>query len=99
MTTVQHADKVIASEGIKQVRVITSSERRTLVTMVVAVNACRKALPPTFVFLCVKFTDYFIENGPSGSIGTANPSGWMKSSNFLFCKALICTYKAFISAL
>ena len=36
-------------------RVITSLERKTLVTVVVTVNACDNALPSMFVFSPVKF--------------------------------------------
>ena len=83
MTTVQRPDKVIASKDIKQIGVITSSKRGTLVTVAVAVNACGNALPPMFVFTRVKFRNYFIGNGLVVLIGTVNPSGWMQFRDFL----------------
>lgn len=83
ITTVQRPDKVVARRGTKQVGSVTSAERGTLVTIAVAVSAIGNCVPPIFIFPRVNFREHFIRNGPTGSIGSANPSGWMKSGDFL----------------
>ncbi|XP_066950693.1 uncharacterized protein [Macrobrachium rosenbergii] len=83
VTTVQKPVKVVARKGSKQIGKMTSAERGTLVTVAIAVSAIGNAVPPFFVFPRVHFRDHFLTNGPPGSSGAANPSGWMKESNFL----------------
>jgi len=61
---------------------MTSAERGTLVTVAVAVSAAGNSILPYFVFPRVHFKDSFVANGPLGSRGGANPSGWMKEHNF-----------------
>ncbi|CAF4822893.1 unnamed protein product [Pieris macdunnoughi] len=76
-------DKVVARRGIRQVGAVTSAERGTLVTVACAVNALGNAIPPFFIFPRVRYHDHFVRDGPVGSIGTANPSGWMQDESFL----------------
>lgn len=83
ITTVQKPDKIVAKRGTRQVGSITSAERGTLVTLAVAVNALGNAIPPFFVFPRVRYQDHFVRDGPVGSVGTANPSGWMQDESFL----------------
>lgn len=83
ITTVQKPDRVIARRGTRQVGSITSAERGTLVTVTFAVNAIGNVIPPLFVFPRVRYLDHFIRDGPVGSVGTANPSGWMLDESFL----------------
>ncbi|XP_003737382.1 uncharacterized protein LOC100904063 [Galendromus occidentalis] len=83
ITTVQRPDKVVARRGIKQVGKVTSAERGTLVTLALAVSATGNKVPPFFVFPRVHFKDHFLQSAPAGSIGCANPSGWMKEDNFV----------------
>lgn len=64
-------------------RAITSSERGTLVTMCLAVNALGNTIPPMFVFPRVFYKDHFIRGGPPGCVGTYNKSGWMQGEQFL----------------
>ena len=54
-----------------------------MVTAAVAASASGTAVPPMFVFLRAKFTDYFIANEPYGCVGSANPSDWMKANGFV----------------
>ncbi|CAH3997972.1 unnamed protein product [Pieris brassicae] len=82
ITTVQKPDRVIARRGQKQVSAMTSAERGTLVTIALAGNAIGNHLPPMFVFPRKRFKDHFIRDGPTGSIGTANGSGWMQEEDF-----------------
>uniref|UniRef100_A0A1B0D8L0 DDE-1 domain-containing protein n=1 Tax=Phlebotomus papatasi TaxID=29031 RepID=A0A1B0D8L0_PHLPP len=62
---------------------ITSSERGTLITVALAVNAAGNSIPPFFIFPRVKYHEHFINGAPPGSIGAANPSGWMNADHFL----------------
>lgn len=82
ITTVKKPDRVIARCGQKQVSAMTSAERGTLVTIALAGNALGNHLPPMFIFPRKRFNDHFIRDGPSGSIGTANGSGWMQEEDF-----------------
>lgn len=83
VTTVQKPDKVVARRGIRQVGAVTSAERGTLVTAAFAVNALGNTIPPLFIFPRVRYEDHFIRDGPVGSAGTANLSGWMQDESFL----------------
>lgn len=83
ITTVQKPDRVVARRGARQVGALTSAERGTLVTQAFAVNAIGNSIPPVFVFPRVNFYDHFIRDGPVGSAGAANPSGWMQDETFL----------------
>lgn len=83
VTTVQNPSKIIAEKGKKQVGAVTSTERGTLVTVCVAVNATGNCVPPMFVFPRKTFHDYFLRGGPAGCVGAANGSGWMQKEEFL----------------
>ncbi|EFN84581.1 hypothetical protein EAI_09936, partial [Harpegnathos saltator] len=83
ITTVQKTTKIIAKKGLKQVGAIISSERGSLVTVCVAVNAIGNAIPPMFIFPRKNFKDHFIIDGPPGRIGSAYKSGWTTQPNFL----------------
>lgn len=79
----QRPDKIIASKGCKQVGAATSGERGSLVTLVYAVSACGNSVPPLLIFPRKYFNDHFVADGPPGCIGSANPSGWVTSEEFL----------------
>ena len=83
VTTVQRPNRIVATRGVKQVGAVTSAERGTLVTMAIAVSASGFCVPPVFVFPRVHFRDHFLNNSPPGSVGSANPSGWMKAADFM----------------
>lgn len=57
---------------------MSSAERGTSVTIAVAISALGNMVPAIFVFPRVNFKDHFLNAGPQGSEGDANPSGWMK---------------------
>ncbi|XP_042912926.1 uncharacterized protein [Parasteatoda tepidariorum] len=82
LSTVTECPKIIATKGTKQVGQITSAERGQLVTMLNFINAIGNTIPPVYVFPRVNFKNFMIENGPSGSLGLAHPSGWMTAENF-----------------
>lgn len=83
ITTEQKPDRVIARRGALQEGSVTSAEWGTLVTVSFAVNAIGNAIPPFFVFPRVRYQDHFIRDGPIGSSGSANPSGWMQDESFM----------------
>lgn len=83
VTTVQKPDRVVARRGTRQVGAITSAERGTLVTLAFAANALGNAIPPMFVFPRIRYQEHFIRDGPVGSAGTGNPSGWMQDETFI----------------
>lgn len=83
VTTVQKPSRVVARKGIRQVGAMTSGERGTLVTVTVAINAIGNSTPPMFIFPRIRYHDHFIRDGPIGSIGAGNSSGWMQEKEFL----------------
>lgn len=90
VTTVQKPDRVVARKGWKQVGKITSAERGNLVTLAVAVSGTGNKIPPFFVFPRVNFKEHFLRDGPVGSSGAANQSGWMNEEMFvLFMKHFV----------
>jgi hypothetical protein len=80
ITTAQKLTRILARKSEKQVGAVTSSERGSLDT--VAVAASGNPNPPFFVFPRNNFWDYFIANGPEGSAGSANKSGWITGDDF-----------------
>ncbi|XP_060075659.1 uncharacterized protein LOC132555320 [Ylistrum balloti] len=97
-TTVQKVGntKVVACTSEKQVGKITSGERGTLVTMLGTINAAGNSVPPFLVFPRVHFKQSMLYGAPPGTVGVANPSGWMTSENFTvymqhFIKATKCS--------
>ena len=90
ITTAQKPCRIVAKRGMKQVGFIISAERGTLVTVAFAVSAIGNSIPPFIVFPRVHFYDRFVSNGPTGSNGAANPSGWMTEDIFvLFLKHFV----------
>ncbi|KAF2882073.1 hypothetical protein ILUMI_24076, partial [Ignelater luminosus] len=67
----------------KNVGLVTSAERGTLVTLCFAVNAVGQSLPPFFIFPRVKYRQDFVSDGPEGSDGDAFSTGWMTAKSFL----------------
>ncbi|XP_064606151.1 uncharacterized protein LOC135471033 [Liolophura sinensis] len=80
--TVADTTKVISQKCLKQVGQISSAERGVLVTMCCCVNAVGTSLPPVYVFPRVNFKNHMLNEAPNGSLGLANPSGWMNSNLF-----------------
>nr|XP_033472895.1 jerky protein homolog-like [Epinephelus lanceolatus] len=82
ITTIHKPNKVVARKGFKQVGSLTSAERGTLVTLSCAISATGNSIPPFFIFPRVNFRSHFLLSAPTGSAGSANPSGWMKEEHF-----------------
>ncbi|XP_071575280.1 uncharacterized protein [Temnothorax nylanderi] len=83
ITTVQTPNKVVGRRGVKQIGRVTSAERGTLVTLAMAVLATGYSLPPFFIFPRKTFKEHFLNGGPPGCRGEANPSGWMNAEHFV----------------
>jgi hypothetical protein len=83
LTTVHKPPKVIAEKRTKQVGQITSAERGVLTTMVGAVSAAGGTIPPMMIFPRVNFKLHMIHGAPPGTIGAANPSGWISVDLFV----------------
>ena len=82
-STVQKPQNVLALKGSKQVTQVSSADRGTLVTTCCIINSLGHALPPFMVFLQKFFKDPMVFGAPTGTLGLANPSGWMTSDLFL----------------
>ncbi|KAJ8942203.1 hypothetical protein NQ318_021090 [Aromia moschata] len=83
ITTVQKPNRIVTKRGTRQVGALTSAERGNLVTVTCAVNAIGNSLPPMFIFPRLRYQEHFVRDGPIGSIGAGNGSGWMQEKEFL----------------
>ncbi|XP_030752233.1 uncharacterized protein LOC115879477 [Sitophilus oryzae] len=83
ITTVQKPNRIVTKKGTRQVGALTSAERGTLVTLTCAVNAVGNVVPPMFIYPRIRYQEHFIRDGPIGSTGTGNASGWMQDTEFL----------------
>jgi hypothetical protein len=83
LETVHQPSKIIAEKGKKQVGRATSGEKGETVTVCATINAIGNSIPPFLIFPRARYKDYMLKNAPIGSIGSANPSGWMNGQIFL----------------
>ncbi|XP_028159510.1 uncharacterized protein LOC114352198, partial [Ostrinia furnacalis] len=81
-TTVQKPKKILAQKGSKQLNKVTSGERGTLVTTCCIVSATGTALSPAMVFPRKHFKNFMINKAPIGTLGLAQPTGWMNTQLF-----------------
>ena len=98
VTTVHKPDRIIGRCGTKQIGVITSAERGTLINVVGTISASGNSISPYLIFPRVKFQRHFLNEAPPGSKGGANPSGWMTEEHFLdslklFVEHVRCTHE------
>lgn len=82
VSTVIKPSKIVAAKGKRNVGSVTSGERGTNVTLLVAVSATGSFIPPMFIFPRKKFQDHFIRDGPTDCIGAGNSSGWITNDEF-----------------
>lgn len=82
-STVTNTPKIVAGTGVKRVGQISSAERGSLVTMLAFTNAAGGSIPPVFIFPRVHYKDHMLQDGPTGSLGLANQSGWITENCFL----------------
>ncbi|CAH2086467.1 unnamed protein product [Euphydryas editha] len=81
-TTVQKPQNVVAPARTK-VGKVTSGERGILVTTCCMVSATGHDLPPAIIFPRKNFKNLMMHGAPPGSLGLANPSGWMTTDLFV----------------
>ncbi|XP_072380696.1 uncharacterized protein [Diabrotica undecimpunctata] len=81
-TTVQRPHKVVAQKGVKQLNQCTSAERGLLATTCAIIRANGTFLPPVIVFPRKKFNTIMLNSAPPGTLGLANPSGWITAELF-----------------
>lgn len=74
--------KILAQKGKRSVSVITSAEKGRTVTAVCCMSAAGVFCPPFFVFPRKRFKSELLDRGPVGSVGAANPSGWINEQLF-----------------
>lgn len=82
---VHEPQKVIAPKGRHNIGKITSGEKDTLVTTCAIIS-----LPPVLVFPRKNYKDHMLSGAPPGSLGLANPSGWMTAELGAFHIAYLC---------
>ena len=85
LVTSHKPPKIVAGKGEKQVGQVVSCDRGILVTMCGAVNAIGNSIPPMMIFPRVHFRQHMVKGAPAGTIGKANPSGWMNAEIFSSC--------------
>ena len=83
VTTVQNPQKIVTARGAKNVGSVTSGERGELVTAIYAVCANGTVIPPMLIFPRKNYREHFIQGGPQGCVGKANPSGWTSAAIFV----------------
>ncbi|XP_031639947.1 uncharacterized protein LOC116351929, partial [Contarinia nasturtii] len=74
--------KIVGRKGAKNVGVMASAERGTLVSMVACVSASGTYCPPFWIFPRKNMRSIFLERAPEGSEGMANGSGWIHRAEF-----------------
>lgn len=82
VSTVCKPSKIVAAKGKRNIGSVTSAERGTNVTLIVAVSASGITIPPMFIFPRKKYKDHFVLGGPPDCIGVGNASGWSSDVEF-----------------
>ncbi|XP_033213376.1 uncharacterized protein LOC117170605 [Belonocnema kinseyi] len=82
VSTVSKPSEIIAEKGKRTFGSITSGERGTNVTLIAAVSASGRSIPPMFIFPRKKFQEHFIRDGTPECIGAGNKSGWVTDEEF-----------------
>lgn len=83
ITAVQHnSQKIISLKGKQQVHKLSSAERGSLVTVVIAVSAAGAYVPPMLVFPRKRMKAELLNGAPPGTIATCHPSGWIQTDLF-----------------
>lgn len=74
--------RVFASKSSRQLKKVTSAKRGPLETTCCIVSATGTALPPVMVFPRKNIKTHMLTGEPSGTLGLAQPTGWMTSELF-----------------
>ena len=62
---------------------IVSAERGQTITLVCAMSATGRYVPPAFIFPRKKMKDHLLNNAPVGSIGLVSDSGFINTDLFM----------------
>lgn len=79
---VQTCEKVLAGNETRRLNQATSAERGTLVTGCCIICANGTYLPPALVFPRANIQPYMTKDAPVGTLGIAQPTGWMNEDIF-----------------
>ena len=82
-TICQKPKKIIAQKGKRSVGTLTSAEKGKIVTAVCCMSSTGFFLPPMLIFPRARMRPELTDKAPPGTIGVANPSGWISSELFL----------------
>ena len=92
-STVCVPSKIICANGIKQVGSVTSVERGTNVTVIVAVSAIGSHVRPVLILPTVLLKNHMLTGAPAASIGVAKSTVWPNErfcfdclKNFIACE-------------
>lgn len=80
--TVQVPQKVLADSATRRLNKVTSAERGQLVTACCIICSNGTFLPPVLVFPRRNFKPFMLKGAPNGTLGLANPTGWMVTDIF-----------------
>ncbi len=83
LLTVQTSEKVFAGAECRRLNHVTSAERGTLTTGCCIICANGTYLPPILVFPRTNIQPYMTNSAPVGTLGLAQPTGWMNEELFL----------------
>jgi hypothetical protein len=81
-TIVHRPEKILAQKGKRSVGILTSAEKGKTVTFLGAFSAVGHYIPPLFIFPRMRMRPELLEKAPEGSIGAANPTGWVNTEIF-----------------
>ncbi|CAH2089800.1 unnamed protein product [Euphydryas editha] len=74
--------QVVGHKGKRQIASLTSAERGSLMTIVVAMNATGHFVPPFIIFPRKNMSEQLMRGSPPGAVGIAHPSGWIQMNIF-----------------
>lgn len=74
--------EIIARKGKRQIASLTSAERGSLITLIVAMSAAGQYVPPMMIFPRKNRNDQLMRGAPPGSIYAVHPSGWVQQNLF-----------------
>jgi DDE superfamily endonuclease/helix-turn-helix, Psq domain len=74
--------KVVGMKGKRQIGLLTSAERGSLITAVLCMGAAGDFVPPLLVFPRKRRNEAFMKNSPPGSIAAFHSSGWIQRDIF-----------------
>ena len=85
LSTVQDGQmKIINARGEKQVGMMTSSKRESLVTAVICVSAAGFYVPPMLVYKCKRMKPEMTNSAPPRTLFSTQEKNWMSNEGFVY---------------